>query len=1255
MQKNKLFHVKIAIIVWFVLVPIFLFSANRTAPSPPKQTTTEGVYSTSFSTPSQADGNNDLINQILDNKTALLTDLGYLPTNWRASLSATYFALYILNATEQLHQIDTEAVAEYILSKYNETAVAPFMDLQALRWLDQVDFENGYQLYRYESLLMINAYAVFSLKILGKLDLISENLIISFVESCYNPEAGAGAYMGMPYNVSLPANVKTPTLYNTYYAVKLLHLFLEGDFSQYPGLVSSISQFIDALQEKDDSWGSLGGFGPDKERGYGVESNLAWERQHTNAIHNLWAIKTLDLIGMRSVVDLDYLADYIMNVYRHGGFEWSKTLIGDLNFTRKYADYPATALNLALCKKLGLMNEISLDGVLGYLSKGINEYGYFYGTSEYHQYYELVSSFHVLYGLFNAREVFLSTQQTADLVNGLLDHFYNNNTHGFCLLSERYEHVTHLSSLVAGFAASDRISDLDIQQIYDSLCAVYYVFDGQGYFYGLDSIVRGDGSVYPGLRMEPVSVGTDYESSCRLTNIVSSAYGHKYNYLALKTLKKIMKLDDFHANKDLSVIAEYIDRCQIMNDGDLGYGADKVGGFTTYSYRGSDKDDYDRVHFQNAYYALETLNVIIDEIGGNYTHYGIDVEKLVAYINLHQRETYKYMFLLPSYVEDIYEDPVITLQHTYYMVKLLSNLGQNLGNGQKYLALIEELIDYSNIKNIYYCWNLLQTLYTDPTMQDLYYEFNVTRIRDSLSEFYDNERRSFRASLCSNNTDHEILGFIADLMLSSPTFTVSCPTALLGGEAEIMVNASNLLLNQLGHTYSFKLEYPLTMLDLSREEGCFTGTILVPISEQYYPSFLANISLYNNGELLVRKSHRIYTRFNFQPSVRVVESDLRVTIQGTLRYNFGNHDELNTKASLSCEIYDEVSFLRTERLRLIISKTGVKVINDKEIQYQEVTFELNFNFEQDYEYRFVVVLTDEFHPNGMELSEYTTDEYHKEGIDPRIDWMGMVILSIIIAALFGAVMIFVMQKFKKRKYPFLSDAELKKEEKMLAGKRVEKPEKNGEESENTTGNGLIPFPLRQEAHQTQNLQRETPEMNKTKTSSEKKTVGLSKSSQIEVTSNKKAILSFFDNGLGGLEQQQKNFNSETPTGEHPHNSRPDQEEEQENQSRFHHTHHTHLEESTWKKYSKYIYLGIGTVILVWVFLNRETISSLLLTGGPILLLLGLILLCFSPKKGAKVIGFAIAILLCGGLLEIMISHTSPLSLVSINMLHLGGG
>jgi hypothetical protein len=516
--------------------------------------------------------------------------------------------------------------------------------------------------------------------------------------------------------------------------------------------------------------------------------------------------------------------------------------------------------------------------------------------------------------------------------------------------------------LVAGFAASDRISDLDIQHVYDSLYAVYYAFDGQGYFYGLDSIVRGEGGVYPGLRMKPVLVGTDYESSCRLTNIVSSYYGHKYNYLALKALDKIMKLDDFHANKDLSVIAEYIDRCQIINDGDLGYGADKVGGFSTYSYGRNEKEDYDRVHFQNAYYALETLNVIIEEIGGNYSHYGIDTDKLRNYVNYYRTETSNYIYVVPDYVEDMYEDPVITLAHTYYSVRMLSCLEEPITNVQKYANLVTELLDYDNIENVYYSWKLITALnITD-------FAFNLTKSHVLVQNSVRHGRTLDFEDAESGGPNHDILRHIIDMSLGEVQIKK------ISYDKEIMLGSSNTLNVTLGNLIYEKFPGTITVkfhnddlgdITLNRDEqGRFIGDINVPLDAKYFPHVEGLITVYNYLQPVSSFPLSFNTTYslNYESKINCYDNG-DVEILGNVSRNSGQGAEPVYGAVLRLEVYeldggalgghlDSLSFI-TEDL------------------FEATRFSIIYYGEYEQNYAFYIYLDDEFHPEGALLSNFS--------------------------------------------------------------------------------------------------------------------------------------------------------------------------------------------------------------------------------------------------------------------------------------------
>ena len=138
--------------------------------------------------------NYDNIEELFNAKYDDYNSLGYFPQIYESSLQATYYALYILDAIGKLDQINQTAVINYIMNHYDIIS-GTFMDMYALRYLD-TDIELKY--YPLTSFLEVNCYASLSLAILGRLDLIDQQMMIDFIWSCQYP--GAKGFIGQPYN-----------------------------------------------------------------------------------------------------------------------------------------------------------------------------------------------------------------------------------------------------------------------------------------------------------------------------------------------------------------------------------------------------------------------------------------------------------------------------------------------------------------------------------------------------------------------------------------------------------------------------------------------------------------------------------------------------------------------------------------------------------------------------------------------------------------------------------------------------------------------------------------------------------------------------------------------------------------------------------------------------------------------------------------------------------------------------------------------
>jgi len=74
--------------------------------------------------------NNQIITDIFSSKLSDFESLGYFPQIYEPSLQATFYALSILDSIDRLDTINSTAVLNYILSKY-DYAAGIFMDKYA--------------------------------------------------------------------------------------------------------------------------------------------------------------------------------------------------------------------------------------------------------------------------------------------------------------------------------------------------------------------------------------------------------------------------------------------------------------------------------------------------------------------------------------------------------------------------------------------------------------------------------------------------------------------------------------------------------------------------------------------------------------------------------------------------------------------------------------------------------------------------------------------------------------------------------------------------------------------------------------------------------------------------------------------------------------------------------------------------------------------------------------------------------------------
>ncbi|KKK49692.1 hypothetical protein LCGC14_3132510, partial [marine sediment metagenome] len=278
--------------------------------------------------------NSGLINQMFNQKLSEYANEGYFSTIYESSIQATYYALYILDALGNLDQVNSSEILTYLLKYYDPTTNL-FMDKLAYRYLD-TDFSQTY--YPLSSVLQVNSYAVLSLSILNRLDLIDIPKMINFIWGCYNSESSG--FIGQTYDSGLEEGLKLATMDNTYFAVITLDLLMDN-WIDYTTEKDAIIQFISDLQISGVSSWDLGGFFNDVD----FTTDTVFPLFEPNLFSSYWGIKTLEVFNMESSIQVADFHTFLSSLY---DVEYDYFKISEWDYGMNYTNIVATALGLEL-------------------------------------------------------------------------------------------------------------------------------------------------------------------------------------------------------------------------------------------------------------------------------------------------------------------------------------------------------------------------------------------------------------------------------------------------------------------------------------------------------------------------------------------------------------------------------------------------------------------------------------------------------------------------------------------------------------------------------------------------------------------------------------------------------------------------------------------------------------------------------------------------------------------------------------------
>jgi len=663
---------------------------------------------------------------------------GYFSQIYESSLQATYYGLYILNALDELEIINTFKVVEYIMSNYN-TSSHTFMDSYAYRYLD-TDFSQRF--YPYSSILEVNCYAILSLAILGRLDEINPQYSADFIHSCYNPETSG--FIGQPYSPSLHPNFRISAMDNTYYAIIALDV-LGDDWSAYSSEQVELIAYIKGLQSEHPWEWYFGGFHNDNDTQFG-----SLQMFEPNLLSCYYGIKSLEYFGQQDTIAQSDFHQYMNGIYHEQGNYFDMAYF---NPPTNNTNIIATALGLQLTDLTNNFN-VERAGIVDFILQNKNDWGMWDSSTSF-GFHELMDTFQVIRALYECGGINqLNSNEKEQIANNLLKYYYQYN-HGFSLLSQDYTTIELLNTIVNAFSLFNRLPELDISYIYNYITDSYHYSQYSTYderhFYACKDIYQTNGQVgsIAGFRSYPIEFYT--RSNKSYFHEIEYYHSLKSTFLALEALQKMQKLSTFNESNDLELLLNDIVECQFLDPAYENYG----GFMSNVWYKELSKDIQTKnVFLPYAYYGIRNLELLAGFLGlNNISDTGIDTDALYSYISDHLVEEPAFVYCNPKYSHEV----EVILENSYYMIYMLKALNLYSLDDSKIRNFVLQHVNYSNIKNVYYSYKILQIVGGD-------IDLNADLIYMLMEEIYSASFHEYYMTTEKKEIVQEILIWICDIL-----------------------------------------------------------------------------------------------------------------------------------------------------------------------------------------------------------------------------------------------------------------------------------------------------------------------------------------------------------------------------------------------------------------------------------------------------------------------------------------------------------
>ena len=411
-----------------------------------------------------------------------------------------------------------------------------------------------------------------------------------------------------------------------------------------------------------------------------------------------------------------------------------------------------------------------------------------------------------------------------------------------------------------------------------------------------------------------------------------------------------------------------------------------------------------QIFFEHSYFAIKTLELLVDYLNmGNITSLAFDINALCTYINNNVEGGPTTLYFNPQYTDDT----ETILQNTYYMVYTLMALGRFNYDINKIKNYVLQTIDYSNIKNVYYCYKINNQL-------NLGIDFDVNLSHNLVQNIYDSEHNEYYVTSNREYIDQKVLYWICDMAKNDNVriFPQLTPSVIIGTSNNLTATVCNLVVENLGPYMTVKYESDQigTFTMNAQPDDTFQKDIFVPVSPNNYPMINGYIRVYDAGQLKGELNVPFQTSYTLNVLGDHQVNLNSVSISITVSINTGTGMQPIYGSNVFAEVFKD--------------NQSIGTVNFARQDYLEFSiFSLSYGFEGNAKYGLQVFLNDTYESSPYEVymvsgqGEGDIDDTHNTGEVPDQSFVGEIQISYPMAIIFIAIPVGVViysNKFKNK-------------------------------------------------------------------------------------------------------------------------------------------------------------------------------------------------------------------------------------------------